>query len=122
MTQPLIVAAAAATLLTAFAHTYFGERRLVAPLVASSDGVMAHPLAKQVVRLAWHLTSLLWVGQALLLLRAAFAPQAFDRAMVAGIGLLHLAVGLFDALFTRGRHIGWPLLAAIGLLALLSLI
>ncbi len=122
MTQSLLVAAAAATLVTSFAHSYFGERRLIVPLVVSSDGVMANTLAKRVTRLAWHLTSLLWLGQALLLLRAALAPQPFDRAMVGGIGLIHLGVGLFDAVYTRGKHIGWPLLTAIGILALLSLI
>jgi hypothetical protein len=83
---------------------------------------MAYTLAKQVIRLAWHLTSMLWVGQALLLLRAALAPLAFDRAMVGGIGSFHLAAGISDALITRGKHIGWPLLSAIGLLSLLSLV
>ena len=122
MTQSLLIAATAATLVTAFVHSYFGERRLIGPLVASSDGVMAYRLAKQVIRLAWHLTSMLWVGQALLLLRAALAPLAFDRAMVGGIGSFHLAAGIFDALITRGKHIGWPLLSAIGLLSLLSLV
>jgi len=122
MTQTLLVAAAAVTLLTAFTHSYFGERRLIAPLVASSDGVMVSGLAKQVIRFAWHFTSLLWIGQVLLLLRAAFRPLAFDRPVVGGIGSLYLAAGLFDAVYTRGRHIGWPLLTAIGLLSFLSLI
>jgi hypothetical protein len=120
-TSVFLVAAAVATLLTAFGHSFFGERRLVGPLVASDSGVMAHGLAKQVVRFAWHLTTLLWVGQALLLLRAAFAVPGFDRALVWGIGVVHLAVGLFDAGYTRGRHIGWPPLTAIGVLALLAL-
>jgi hypothetical protein len=30
-------------------------------------------------------------------------------------------IGLFDAVATRGRHVGWPLLTAIGIAALLSL-
>ena len=83
---------------------------------------MARTLAKQVIRFAWHLTSLLWIGQALLLIRAALVPLAFDRAMVGGIGAVYLAAGVFDALVTRGKHIGWPLLSAIGLFSLLSLI
>ena len=118
----LLMAAALATLATAFAHSYFGERRLIGPLVASDDGVMSRLLAKQVIRFAWHLTSLLWIGQALLLLRAAADPQYFDLDLIAGIGILHLAIGLFDAVATRGRHIGWPLLTAIGCFALLSLV
>jgi hypothetical protein len=31
-------------------------------------------------------------------------------------------VGLFDAVASRGRHIGWPLLTGIGVAALLSLL
>jgi hypothetical protein len=122
MTTLFLVLAAILTLATAATHSYFGERRLIGPLVASNDGVMARLLAKQVIRFAWHLTSLLWLGQALLLLRAALVPSFFDPALIAGIGFLHLAIGLFDAVITRGQHIGWPLLTAIGVLALLSLI
>ena len=121
MSSIFLIAAALATLLTAFTHSYFGEKRLIAPLVTSNDGVMSRLLAKQVIRFAWHLTSLLWIGQALLLLRAASNSQYFDRTLVAGIGLLYVGVGLFDAVATRGKHIGWPLLTAIGVLAFLSL-
>ena len=30
------------------------------------------------------------------------------------------AVGLFDAVYTRGRHIGWPILTASGVFAILG--
>jgi hypothetical protein len=112
---------ALATLVTAFTHSFFGERRLIGPLVASNDGVMGRVLAKRVVRFAWHLTSLLWLGQAALLLRAALEPAYFDPPLICGIGVLYVLVGGFDAVATRGRHIGWPLLTAIGVFALLSL-
>ncbi len=121
MATMFLMAAAIATLATAATHSYFGEKRLIGPLVASDDGVMSRLLAKQVIRFAWHLTSLLWIGQALLLLRAAFDPEVFDAVLIAGIGVLHVAIGLFDAVVTRGKHIGWPLLTAIGVFALLSL-
>lgn len=122
MATVFLILAALTTLITAFTHSYFGERRLIGPLVASEDGVMSRLLAKQVVRYAWHLTSLLWIGQALLLLRAATDPQFFDPALIGGIGVLYVAVGLFDAAVTRGQHIGWPLLTAIGVFALLALV
>ena len=35
MTQVWLVAAAVVTLATAFAHSYFGERRLIGPLFAA---------------------------------------------------------------------------------------
>ena len=122
MTRFFLVAAAVATLVTAFTHSYFGERRLIGPLVASNAGVLSRVLAKQVVRFAWHLTTALWIGQALLLLREANDPSSLDRALVGGIGGLYVVVGLFDAIMTRGRHIGWPMLTAIGLFSLVSLV
>jgi hypothetical protein len=122
VTTLLLVAAAVTTLLTAATHSYFGEKRLIGPLVASDAGVMSRLLAKQVIRFAWHLTSLLWIGQALLLFRAAADPAFRDVALIGGIGIIHLAIGLFDAVMTRGQHIGWPLLTAISAFALLSLI
>jgi len=120
MTRFFLIAAAVATLVTAFTHSYAGERRLIGPLVRSNAGIMSRALAKQVVRFAWHLTTLLWLGQALLLLRQASA-SSIDRGLIGGVGILYVAAGLFDAVFTRGRHIGWPLLTAIGAFALLSL-
>jgi hypothetical protein len=62
-----------------------------------------------------------WIGQALLLLRAATYPLTIDRPLIGGIGILHLGAGLFDAVFTRGKHIGWPLLTAIGAFSLMAL-
>lgn len=121
MATCLLLAAVAATLLTAFAHSYFGERRLIGPLLASNSGILGRPLARQVIRFAWHLTSVVWAGQALLLARAAATPASFDRSVVGAIGILHLGAGLFDAVYTRGKHIGWPLLTAIGLCCLLAL-
>jgi hypothetical protein len=121
MTSFFLTLAAVSTLLTAFAHSYFGEKRLIGPLVAAGNGVMRSRLAQQVIRLAWHLTSLLWIAQALVLFRAAENIKYFDPTLVAGLGVLYVAIGLVDALVTRGRHLGWPLLLAIGAFALLSL-
>jgi len=122
MTRFFLAAAVVATLVTAFVHSYFGERRLIGPLVASKAGIMSRALAKQVVRFAWHLTSLLLLGQALLLAREASHPWSVDRTLVGGVAGLYLAAGLFDAWLTRGKHIGWPLLTAIGFFSLMSLV
>ncbi len=122
MTEVWLVAAAVVTLATAFAHSYFGERRLIGPLVRGAQGVMGVPLGRQVLRGAWHLTSLLWIAQALLLLREAVHPGSIDRALIGGIGGLYVGVGLFDAYLTRGKHLGWPLLTAIGVFSLLALL
>jgi hypothetical protein len=104
MATSFLIVTALTTLATAFTHSYFGETRLIGPLVASNDGVMSRLLAKQVIRFAWHFTTLLWIGQALLLLRAANDPTFLDPTLIGGIGVLYVAVGLFDAIWTRGKH------------------
>jgi hypothetical protein len=56
------------------------------------------------------------------LLISAGLGHAVDRWLLACIGGVHLALGLFDAVVTRGRHLGWPLLVLIGGLTLLALL
>lgn len=101
--------------LTAGAHSVLGERRLIVPILALDGEIMRKPLARRVVRLAWHFTSLLMILSAITILWADTPP-----AVIVVIGAVWLAVGLIDALFTRGEHIGWPLLAASGVFALLG--
>ena len=52
--NPFFLTAAAFCIVTALIHSYFGERRLISPLIGSNHGVMSGDLAKQVVRFAWH--------------------------------------------------------------------
>lgn len=42
------------------------------------------------------------------------------RALVLITGGAYVAVGLADAALTRGRHVGWPMLAGAGLVTLLG--
>jgi len=72
MDNILLLAASGVCVITAFIHSYLGEKRLIAPLVNSTHGVMVNPLAKRVMRFAWHWTSMLWILVAAYL---AFAAQ-----------------------------------------------
>ncbi len=104
---------AAIMLLTAAVHSVLGERRLIGPILDMNSGVVAKPLGRNVLRFAWHVTSLLMILSALTLLW-----PGTDRTLIAIIGGAWLAAGMVDAVMTRGRHIGWPALAAAGLFAL----
>ena len=101
--------------LTALAHSVLGERRLIAPILSLDAGVLKNALARQVLRGAWHLTSILMI-----LNGAALTITGMPRQFVLLTGVVWLAVGLFDAAYTKGKHIGWPLLAASGLFAILG--
>ena len=106
---------AATMAVTALLHSWLGERRLIGPLVNSNHGVMQHERARKVTRFAWHFTSLL-----MLLSAALVAWPDTPLPLVATAGVLWLAVGLFDGIYTRGQHVGWPFLAGAGALALIG--
>ena len=100
---------------TAFVHGVLGERRLIGPLMMLDQGVMGVDLARRVFRLAWHALSLLMLVSA-----AAVIWPGTPHGLILLIGAAWTATGLFDAIYTRGRHVGWPFLTASGVFALLG--
>ncbi|WP_374526017.1 hypothetical protein [Sphingopyxis sp.] len=100
---------------TALVHGFLGERRLIQPLMALDQGVMGADLARKVFRLAWHALSLLMLVSAV-----SVVWTGTPRGLILLIGAAWTATGLFDAAYTRGKHIGWPFLTASGLFALLG--
>lgn len=100
---------------TAVVHGALGERRLIGPLMTLDRGIMGIDLARKVFRLAWHALSLLMLVSA-----ASVVWPGTPRELILLIGVAWTATGLFDAIYTRGRHIGWPFLTASGVFALLG--
>lgn len=93
---------------------------LLMPLMRQTNGIMASKLARFVVRFAWHLTSLSWLVLAVILLALEFQPGRALRDALLATGAPFTAAGVFDALGSRGKHIGWPLPTAIGIASLLA--
>ena len=106
---------------TAITHSIFGERRLIIPLRELNQGVMARQISRDVMRLAWHGTSILMLALAYVLAYQALNPATAQRPVVWAIGLAMTGFGLLDAIISKGRHVGWPLLTAAGVCALVSL-
>lgn len=121
LSDGLFLTAAVLLVITAFAHSVLGERRLLGPLLARREGVLASDLARFILRFAWHLTSVTWAILALILVQLVRNPATARFWAAAATGVAFTGIGLFDAVATRGRHVGWPLLTAIGIAALLSL-
>lgn len=116
----LLILAGITAIATALVHSILGEKRLIGPIILSDAAIMRSPLAKQVLRLAWHWTSALWVLVAGVLIHAGMG-NFVDRPLLMVIGIAHLFAGLADAILTRGKHVGWPLITLIGVLTLLAL-
>lgn len=108
-------ASAIMMVLTALVHSWLGERRLIGPIIASDHGVMQRDLARKVLRFAWHFTSVLMLVNA-----AVVAWPGTPRGLIQITGIAWLGVGLFDAIYSRGQHVGWPALTLSGALALIG--
>ena len=122
MTSTFLWLATALTVTTALLHSFFGEKRLIRPLLTLNDGVLQKDLTRKLVRFSWHATSLLWIVIAYVLASAARNFSAADPFLIGLIGVIHLAVGLFDGVMSKGKHVGWPPLTLIGVFSLLALI
>jgi hypothetical protein len=100
---------------TAGVHSVLGYRRLIVPMLRSNTGPLANPLSRRIIRFAWHATSVL-----MLISAAAIAWPGTPNALLIVIGSGWLATGLFNAAYTKGRHIAWPALSGAGILALIG--
>lgn len=106
---PIVVAAGFAVL--AVAHSLLGERELLRPLFANPWSLpIPRPAAERVLRLAWHLTSLAWLGLAAL----ALGVSAWVvLGAVAGISAAVIVL-------TLPGHLAWPIFTLVALGAGLS--
>lgn len=120
MTTALVVAAGLTVLVSA-AHSYLGERYLLRRLFRRELPALlgGTTFTKQVLRFAWHLTSVAWLGFGAVLLALASGPPtpATLRAIVAATFAVHALVTL---VVSRGRHLAWIAFLAIAVLAWLG--
>lgn len=106
---------AALMTITAAIHSRAGEERLLKPLLAMDEGVMANRQSRRVMRSAWHLTSAFMFTNAVVI-----AWPGVAGGLKAFIGGFWLIVGLFSLIASRGKHVGWPSLSGAGLAALIG--
>lgn len=102
---------------TAAVHGFLGEKRLIRPLMMLDQGIMGVDLARRVFRFAWYAMSVLMLVSA-----AVVVWPGSPSGLILLTGIAWTGVGLFDAIYTRGRHIGWPVLTASGIFAILGAI
>ncbi|MEM9133959.1 MAG: DUF3995 domain-containing protein [Actinomycetota bacterium] len=102
--------AAGGLLLLAVAHSVLGETGFIRPLLAADWTIAEVPrwAANRLLRIAWHLTSLAWVG---------LAAIALDASALAAVGLVALASAVLMAV-ALPAHFAWPIFLLAGLGAL----
>lgn len=108
-------ASAALMVATALTHSILGEARLIGPLLRERQGVMASDFARMVTRGAWHITAALMAGSAITVIWPGVPVE-----LIRVIGAIWLALGIIDLVWTRGKHVGWPMLSGAGICALVG--
>lgn len=129
---PLTVAGVLA-IAVAVLHSYLGERYLIIRLLRRDNLPRLlgdDRFTRQVIRFAWHLTSIAWIGMGWVLLAVALHPLPSIVALQPGpdlkdsvvrvIGGTFLVSGVLTAAISRFRHLAWMVFLAIGVLALTS--
>ncbi len=106
-------------------HSWLGERRLIGPLLSAehrSGPLAERPAARQVFRLAWHLTSLAWLAIGAILVALALSPPARlgESVLLIIVALLWLN-GLTFVFGVGVRHIASPLFVAAAIAATVAL-
>jgi len=119
--QAILTIASLLLVATMGVHSILGQKRLIRPILKQGAGVMRNPLARFILPFGWHLMSLFGLIIAAILFAWAWAP---DQARPIGLvmtGIIFTASGIWDAIGSKGKHVGWPPLTLIGLLALAAL-
>lgn len=102
------------------AHSILGERYIIRWLLEHDLPKLfgGTEFAAGTIRFAWHITTVLALGIAVVL--AQFALHASDSAILTAIGWTLIACGLLPIYFTRGRHLSWIVFFGAGALCLLA--
>jgi hypothetical protein len=102
------------------AHSILGERYILVRLFRRSDLPKIFGSADftvRTLRFAWHITTVAWLGLAALVFAASEGPLNSQSALRI-IGYTAIASGVLPLVITRGKHLSWLVLFAIGGLAL----
>jgi hypothetical protein len=108
---------AVALVATSLVHSILGERRLIGPLLAQRDGVLNSQLARFLLRAVWHVMTILFWILAMGLWAGAGSTDRTLTVLLAATAIGIGGAGVYDAIGSRGRHVGWPMLVLIGCLA-----
>ena len=115
--------AAALLVLTALAHSVLGERYILRRLFRRPDLPRLFGsdwFTRRTLRFAWHITSVAWLGFAVLLVVLA-GGEAPGRGMaLKAVAVTFLVTAAIAGAASRGRHLSWPVFLAVAVLAWLA--
>ena len=115
-----IYIAATVAVFISFMHSYLGETRIIPRLIQCNDLPLLRrdrAFTGSILRWAWHLTSLAWLGFAFLLYATAARMTIGPLVLARTIAVIFGLTGLVAFVTTKGKHIAWPFFAIVTILA-----
>lgn len=112
--------AAVLTLLIAGAHSYLGERYILIRLFRRDDLptlLGGAEFTKQTLRLAWHITSVGFIGLAAVLNLLPSTEAGSPSPATQAIAATFAASGVVALVGSKGRHLSWIAFFAVAVLA-----
>jgi len=124
--NPMLIGAAALTIAVGIAHSWLGERYIVARVLRRTDLPELFgddSFTRQTIRFAWHLTTVAWFGLAsvLVVLSGAVVGMRVGDGVIFAIAQTFVMSAVLALILTRGRHLSWVVFSAIAGLCLLAL-
>jgi len=111
----LLMIAAVLAVAVGIAHSLLGEKYLLMRLFRRPDLPTlggSTTFTVRTLRFAWHITTVAWWGFAAMLWLASRDALTQDNALHA-LAVTMLATGLMILVASRGKHLAWPVFAAI---------
>jgi hypothetical protein len=104
----MLYVAAAILVILGLAHSWLGERYILMRLFRRGElpkVLGGTEFTKGTLRFVWHLTTVLGLAFAAILVQVANGGSG--PAVVTTLGWTSLVAGLFPLYFTRGKHLSW---------------
>lgn len=115
----LYLLAALLALSVGFAHSVLGERYILVRLFRRDSLPKLFgdtEFTRRTLRFAWHITTVAWWGAAAIFVCLAYGT-ATPGVVSAVLAATFLVTAVITLIISRGRHLAWPVFAAIGLIA-----
>jgi hypothetical protein len=108
--QIVLIVAALGAVGIGLVHSMLGEQGIVKPILKRMDWAGVPPDAdflNRTVRFAWHITTLAWIGLAVILLAPLLGMEGQQAFAPLTIAATFLVTGIVALVASKGRHLAW---------------
>ncbi|MEM7292610.1 MAG: hypothetical protein AAF420_04315 [Pseudomonadota bacterium] len=116
----MYIFAAVLLVLLSIAHSYLGERYILIRLFRRDNLPKlfgSTEFTVRTLRFAWHLTSVAWLGFAVILIQLGMGFES-PRAIAITVGVTFVLHGLAALIGSKGKHLSWPFFLIAGTAAI----